>query len=157
MAYRRFDATTLPAHRERIRALTEGAQPRWGGLRAIGMVCHLRATFEASLGEIEVGRFTHPVLGLPVGLIVFYVVGRIPPGKPGTTPPIPALCPASGASFEEERERLVAVMERFVERASADPRALPSPRHGLHDDEPVGARARSTHDPPRTSVRTSLA
>ncbi len=85
------------------------------------MTCHLRATVEMSLGELEVKRLTPPIIGKPIGFLSIYVFTLWPKGKPGTKPPVPELFPAPEHPFEQERERLVSVYRRFAARAAADP------------------------------------
>jgi len=86
------------------------------------MVRHLRATVEMSLGELDVPGYLPPVIGKPIGFLVFHVLPRLPRGKKGSTPPIPALCPEAVHGFDEERRLHLAALDRFVARLAADPR-----------------------------------
>ena len=121
----------LPFHRDQILALEETTLARWGGMDAAAMVCHLRAVVEMSLGEIEVEQVIPPIVGKPIGLLFSYVITRWPKGKKGTKPPAPALCPAPTLPFTDERHRLLAALERFVDRHESDPRhEVPHPMMG---------------------------
>ncbi len=122
MAFRKLDEQSLPTHRARILALEESTPARWGGMNAAAMVCHLRAILELSLGETKVPLVVSPIIGKPIGLLFFYVFTRFPKGRKGSAPPIPALCPLPTLSFQEERQRLLAALERFVARQESDPR-----------------------------------
>lgn len=131
MGIRRLDEASLEFHRGRLTALAEDTPARWGGMDAAAMVCHLRAMVELSLGEIGAPRFLSPVVGKPLGFLFFHVFTRWPKGRKGSTPPVPALCPAPAGPFEEERARLLAAIDRFVARAAAEPRArFPHPVFG---------------------------
>ena len=116
MTLERLDAETLQQHRSRLLAIQETTPARWGGMDAARMICHLRAVFEMSLGEIEVPRLISPLIGKPLGLFVFYALPRLPRRRKGSSTPIPVLCPAPDLPFAEEVERLLAAMERFVTR-----------------------------------------
>lgn len=117
-----LDSTSFPAFERRVRALDAAAPPRWGRMDAPAMLRHLRAALEMSLGELEVPLLVPPWIGVPVGWIFTHVLTRWPRSLGGRNPPVPALHPTTGAPFEEELERLVATLRRFVERAAAAPR-----------------------------------
>jgi len=121
MSLRKLDHENLAYHRGRLLALEEDTRARWGGMDAMAMVCHLRASVEASLGEIEVPRLMPPLLGKPLGFLFFHVLPRWPKGKRGTKPTVPEMHPAPTFSFREERQRLLAAAEGFVARAASDP------------------------------------
>ena len=123
VAIRNLDTKNLPFHRERILVLEETTPARWGGMDAGAMVCHLRVMVELSLGEIEVAGKVSPIVGKPLGLLFFYVITRWPKGKKGSKPPVPALCPAPTLSFEQERQRLLEALDRFVSGQESDPGA----------------------------------
>jgi len=121
MPVRPLTESTLDYHRGRILALDESTPALWGGMTATSMLSHLRALTEASLGDLEVPQVIPPLVGRPVGLFIFYVLPVIPRGKPGSKPPIPALCPVPDGTFENERQSLLDVMERFVALRAAEP------------------------------------
>jgi len=123
MAIPKIDKKNLPFYRARILALDETTPARWGGMNAAAMVSHLRAMVELSLGEIEVPVVVPPIIGRTLGLLFFYFFTRWPRGRKGSKPPIPALCPVPSLGFEEERQRLLAALDRFVARQESDPRA----------------------------------
>jgi hypothetical protein len=132
MPVRTLDHENLAYHRGRLLALEEDTRARWGGMDAMSMVCHLRASVEASLGEIEVPRLMSPLLGKPLGFLFFHVLPRWPRGKKGAKPPIAEMHPAPTLSFREERQRLLAAADRFVARAESDPHErFPHPVAGM--------------------------
>ena len=157
MAFRKLDEQSLPTHRARILALEESTPARWGGMNAAAMVCHLRAILELSLGETKVPLVVSPIIGKPIGLLFFYVFTRFPKGRKGSAPPIPALCPLPPLSFQEERQRLLAALERFVARQESDPREkVPAPISWGGDSRPMGARSRSSLSASLSAVRSGV-
>lgn len=121
MTVRRLDLENLAYHRGRLLALEEDTQARWGSLDATAMICHLRASVEVSLGEIKVPRAMPLILGKPLGFLFFHVLPRWPKGRKGSKPPIPEMFPAPTLSFREERQKLLAVAERFAARVKTYP------------------------------------
>ena len=121
MSIRELDRDNLGYHLDRIRALRADTPARWGGMDAQRMLAHLRALTDASMGEPECEQFLSPLIGWPLGMIFFYVYPRPPRGKKGSKPPIPALVPKTGKSFEEEQALLLESMERFVAMRSESP------------------------------------
>ena len=122
MSIRPLNESTLDYHRGRVLSLDESTSAQWGGMDAHHMLRHLRALTEASLGNVEVPQVVPPIIGLPLGLLIFYVIPVIPRGKPGSKPPIPALCPEPTEPFEAERQSLLDAMERFVAHRTSEPR-----------------------------------
>jgi oxepin-CoA hydrolase/3-oxo-5,6-dehydrosuberyl-CoA semialdehyde dehydrogenase len=116
----RMNRERAQEHRRWIELLEESTPAQWGGMTAAEMLGHLRAVYEASLGEITVPQLVPSIIGKPFGFLAFYVLPRLPRGKKGSTPPIPALCPAV-ESFEAERAGLLAAMNRFLDRLENDP------------------------------------
>ena len=90
-------------------------------MTAAQMCAHVRALTELSLGELPSRAFMPTWIGRPMGLLFFYVIRRFPHGKKGSTPPMEELFPSNIASFDEERDRLLATMQRFTQQLSADP------------------------------------
>jgi oxepin-CoA hydrolase/3-oxo-5,6-dehydrosuberyl-CoA semialdehyde dehydrogenase len=123
MVGRTLDEAALPELERRLRGLRADTPGRWGGMDAPAMVCHLRATIEVSLGELQAPRLVPDWLGAPIGFLITTVFTRWPRGRKGARTPIPALCPTPRAPFDDERERLIRTMRRFVERLNADPQA----------------------------------
>ena len=123
MSPRSLDTRTLPELERRLRSIRADSPPRWGGLNAPEMLCHLRATLELSLGERQVPRLVPEWIGAPIGLLLLYVFTRWPHGRKGRHPAIPALFPHPCAGLDAERERLLATMRRFVAGLHAEPRA----------------------------------
>jgi hypothetical protein len=116
-----LDSVNLPYHRECLRAMAEETPPEWGGMTAAQMCAHVRALIEMSLGEVETRAFMPTAIGLPMGLLFFYVIRAFPHGKKGSTPPMEELFPSDLESFERERERLLEAMDRFTQQLGADP------------------------------------
>lgn len=104
------------------------------------MLRHLRATLELSLGELAAPLLVPRWIGTPVGWLFTTVVTRWPRGRGSRRPPIPALCPPAEAPLDEERERLLASMGRFVARLRAEPRARA--RHPIFGDLTLARWAR---------------
>lgn len=120
---RGLDPSTQPAFERRLLALRDGTPARWGVMDARAMVCHLRATLELSLGELEVPSLAPAWLGAPLGWLFTTLFTRWPRGLGGRTPPIAELCPSPDEPFEAERARLLAALARFVARLRAEPHA----------------------------------
>ena len=123
LSHRILDDTALPDVRRRLRTLSADTPARWGGLDCGGMVRHLRATVELSLGEMQAPRVVPTWIGRPVGWLSLYVFTRWPRGRKSSKPAVPVLFPGRSTTFDEDRERLLAALERFVEHAAAKPLA----------------------------------
>ncbi|HVS19812.1 MAG TPA: DUF1569 domain-containing protein [Planctomycetota bacterium] len=118
-----LDTTTLADFARRLHALREDTPPRWGRMDAPAMLRHLRAALAMSLGELDVPLLVPTWIGAPIGWLFTRVLTRWPRSLGGRNPPVLALHPPpSEASFDEERERVLAQLRRFVERLDADPR-----------------------------------
>ncbi len=139
-----LNRSTLPAFRDRVRAVTAGSERKWGQMDATRMMRHLGFTLEMSLGIARVPDMSKPILR-----DVFYVVffqwlttwpkGRIK-GPDFVTPP-------PKADFSVEQLETLRLMDRFVEeferepmRLSVNPGLGPIPLskwsrvHGVHMD-----------------------
>lgn len=112
-----FTAESHPVLASRVRAIRPDSVRQWGQLTPDEMLAHLNRTVEMSLGEIEVrdesNFFTRTVLRW----LIFHVLPW-PKGKVK----VPAVfLPKPKGTLEEERGRLLASMERFVEHLRTEP------------------------------------
>lgn len=127
----RLDTDSATDFERRLRGLRVDAPARWGRMDAGAMLRHLRATLELSLGEVAAQRLVPRWLGVPAGWVFTTFFARWPRGLGGRLTPIPALLPPEQATFDAERERVLALLRRFGERLAADPRArAPHPVFG---------------------------
>ena len=122
----RLEGSTLPGFQRRLRDLRGDTPARWGRMDAIAMLRHMRATLELAQGELDAPELVPRWVGAPLGWLFTTLVTRWPRGLGGRRPPIAALCPSDGAPFEEERERLLAALERFTAGLRAEPSARTS-------------------------------
>ena len=104
----------------RLQRLTPETKPKWGKLDAPRLLCHLRDTFEMSLGTVAVPSVNRKAFHhFPLKHLALYVLpfpkGVLTPGELQATLP---------ADFEADRRLVV----ELIERLAATPRAR-GPEH----------------------------
>ena len=117
MRHRTLTRDALPHVSERIQRLGPNTPPQWGTMNAAQACNHLTLSIQASIGEIDVQdqstlayRLVRPLL----------YSGLLPKPKGKVSAPTDFL-PAENSDFEQERDALLAVLDRFVERAEREP------------------------------------
>lgn len=118
MALAKLTRENLPLFAARIQQLTADTKPRWGSLSATRMLAHLRTLLEMSLEERQFTDRSTWFSRNVMRVLAFHVMPTWPKGKIKA----PAeFTPESKASFEDERSRFLAAMERFTDEAAAHP------------------------------------
>ena len=111
----------------RVRAITPATQRRWGKMTAHEMLCHLRDAYECGFGEKTASDATGLFQQTVMKWGALYFPAPWPKGVPtrpemeqgvGGTPPV---------RFEEDRNRLLAIIDRF----SRDAQALEGKQHPI--------------------------
>lgn len=115
------DEAARDAILQRLSRLTPAAKPKWGKFDASHMMCHLNDALAVSLGEMPTEplnkkAFQHfPLKHLALYVLPFPKGFPAPPGMLTTVP----------ASFDADRQRLVAFIARMAAAPSADGPAHP--------------------------------
>lgn len=109
---------TSVVYKQEISKITQTSKGEWGTLSAHGVLCHLRAAVQASLGEIEVPSNSSFIKRLPF-LRKFILLFPLP--KNIKAPEV--LSPAPSGTFEQDRELLFQTLDRFAARGDAEPNA----------------------------------
>jgi hypothetical protein len=111
---------TLRQYKQRFDALTMSSQRKWGTLMPDGMLVHLRGVAELSLEERTAPDISNFFMRSIGRWLVFYVL----PWPKGKIKVPPEWTPAPEGTLDEERARLFATMERFVERSAQEPNRI---------------------------------
>ena len=107
----------------RVRSLSVSSTRKWGSMDVAGMMQHLRMSAGMALGEHSVPSANKRAFQMfPLKHLILYVF-PFPKGAPTA----PALKPVDAASFEEEREALLELLERI----GTGPREGAGPAHPL--------------------------
>jgi hypothetical protein len=107
------DAAVREDIKRRIRALTPTAQRRWGRMTPDQMLWHCSQPIDAALGNIPFGE-GGPKLPLPRSWIAWLILkGPWPKGK---TPTMPSFEARATHDFEEQRQRLLGLIDTFTAR-----------------------------------------
>jgi hypothetical protein len=121
MALPLLTTENLEYFQEKLNALSADTPRQWGELEATRMVHHLRFVAELSLGEAksdEIRDISWPVARTLMRWAFFHVITTWPKGKLKA----PAyFTPESDDSFEDERQALLALLERFVDELETTP------------------------------------
>ncbi len=136
-------AETFPIFSNRIRAIRPDSVRQWGRLRPDEMLAHLNRAVEMSLGEVEVKDESNFLTRTVLRWLIFHVL----PWPKGKVKAPAVFLPKPEGTLEEERERLLASMVRFIEnleqspeRRTVNPFLGPTPLiywtriHGKHTD-----------------------
>ncbi len=111
------DGRCLAEIEQRVAALTEADQARWGVMSVGEMVRHVERAFRVAVGEDSVERVPSP---LPRALVK-WVALRMPGKWPKNLPTVPELRQGTEqmrvGAFEPERAALLEVMRRFANGA----------------------------------------
>jgi hypothetical protein len=101
---------------QRLRRLTPETRPQWGSLDAPRLLCHLKDTFEMSLGDIAVPSANIKAFHrFPLKHMFLYVA----PFPKGAKAPGELLSTAPG-DFESDRQRAVGLIERLAATPRGD-------------------------------------
>jgi hypothetical protein len=107
------DPSTRDSLRARLRALTPGAQRRWGRMSVDQMLWHVNAGFESALGRLPAERSS--VISLPGSLLKFFVFNV--PWPRGRTPTSPTFLATGAYDFAAERARTLALIDETAGRS----------------------------------------
>src|SRR5262245_32418502 len=107
----------------RVRSLSASSAARWGRMSVTGMLQHLRLSAQMTVGELPVALKSKRVFQVfPLKHLILYVL-PFPKGAPTA----PELHPDTGASFEDERAAVLALLDRI----GTGPREGAGPAHPL--------------------------
>ena len=107
----------------RMRSLSASSTARWGRMSVTGMLEHLRLSARMAVGELTVASANKRAFQVfPLKHLILYVF-PFPRGAPTAS----ELYPGEAASFEEEREEVLALLDRI----GTGPREGAGPAHPL--------------------------
>ena len=93
----------------RVSSLSASSTARWGQMNVTGMLHHLRLAAQMAVGDLEVPSANKRAFQLfPLKQLILYVL-PFPKGAPTA----PELRADAGASFEEERAAVLALLDRI--------------------------------------------
>lgn len=101
----------------RIAALRPDSARRWGKMSCHQMVVHLRDAFLCPMGEKAVSSAKPPIPRSIMKWGALYFPMKWPQGVPTRPEMEQGVGGAAPVDFSEDRERLVATMERFVKKS----------------------------------------
>lgn len=114
---KQLDTVTAADFANRLRKVLPNSTPRWGSLSPEALMPHLRCMIEISLEEQ-----TQPDFSVPFSkTFLFRWAILYLPWPKGTRAP-ETLFPPAGDAFDEEREKLIAAMNRFADACTRAPR-----------------------------------
>lgn len=108
---------TAEQYRGRVQSLTADAERKWGTMKPVDMLAHLRRAGEISLGEFETKDKSIPIVRNIMGFVVF----RIIPWPKGRVKTDPDFLPTDTAEFAEEQEKVLSLIGKFTEALAKDP------------------------------------
>jgi hypothetical protein len=117
-----FEAASVIEIKERVANLTPESRRQWGTMNAAQAVAHLTAGMELALGDRKPPRM---LIGRLIGGIIKpKVLGDDAPMR-RNSPTVSGLVVLDERDLEKERERLLAVIDRFAEAGPAGCTAYP--------------------------------
>ena len=114
----RLNQEHLDYYLERANALQPGTPRQWGRMDAHRMLVHLNFVLELSLGEHEVKAMVPRILRPVFRKVLFVWFINWPKGKIKAPD---MFTPAPESTFEEEREKHIALLKRFAAEEQAQP------------------------------------
>ena len=97
--------------KERVHRLRPDSPRQWGKMSAPQAVAHLAKGMQLALGEFRPPRV---MIGRVIGRVIKpLALGNDEPMRKNS-PTVPGMIPADDPDFESERERLCALIDRFV-------------------------------------------
>ncbi len=108
---------TLESYIGRVKAIAEVPRGKWGTMSAAQMFNHMNLSIGGSLGEVPIEDKSNFALKL-MRPIIFSGLVPFPKGRAQTAPEFVA---KDECDFAEEQEKLVSMLERFVEMCEQDP------------------------------------
>lgn len=118
MALAKLTADNLRLFTSRIEKLTADTRPKWGGLTSTRLLIHFRLLLEMSLEETVFEDRSTWFSRNVTRVLAFHVMPSWPKGKIKVPA---AFTPESQSTFEEERAKCLAALERFAMAAAAEP------------------------------------
>lgn len=114
----------------RLGQLSRNDKPRWGRMDPGRMLAHLRDAGRMTLGELSI---TAPLPFRPPRFLAALMIRHLP--WPRSAKTAPELLPHAAASFEQDRQDVLEVLGRIVERHERGQALPPHPVFGdLGDD-----------------------
>jgi hypothetical protein len=104
------DATQRARLADRVRALTVDATPRWGRMNAAQMLAHCADALRNATGELPIASVPVPLAR--TRLVQWLMIDVIP--FPKGAPTARELRSRAPASIAQERDALLALLERFA-------------------------------------------
>jgi uncharacterized protein DUF1569 len=108
------DAANIPELMGRLGALTPASTRQWGSMTVNEMLCHLSDSFLVVLGERPATSAETLLSRTLVKWIALHTQLPWPKGVPTMPEVNPKLNGTKPAEFERDRERVVALLRRFV-------------------------------------------
>jgi hypothetical protein len=110
-----FNATDNAELIVRINRLTAGRKPEWGRMNVAQMLAHSQAPLKVAFGESKVKR---SFVGMLFGRIAKKKLSRDEPWQHGM-PTDKSFIMLDKHDFEEEKKKLIALVERFAQSGPA--------------------------------------
>jgi hypothetical protein len=125
MPVKDLNADSAPQFVARINAIRADTQREWGTMTPAEMCKHMTLSIEGGLGNVAFKDRSNPLIRLALP-IVFSGLIPMPKGRAKTAPEYVA---TDADAFDEERDRLLDAISRFLEWCEENPDA--SARHPL--------------------------
>lgn len=116
MSFVYLTKATLGIFARRVSRLSGASARQWGSMTIGDMLEHLIQTLRVSLGEIHVEDQSTPLTRSVAGYVIF----RWVPWPKGRLKTFKSMLPAPQGGVEEQKMRLQAAVERFVEALECD-------------------------------------
>lgn len=117
MGFAHLTRPNLEIFRRRVAAVEAHSVRHWGTLEPAQMLAHLRGAVEISLGDVAVKDGSN-IFGRTIGCALVF---RVLPWPKGKIKAPEVFFPQADADIAVERQRLEAVVERFVTDAEREP------------------------------------
>jgi hypothetical protein len=111
-------AETSARFRERLGGIDSDTPRQWGSLSPAGLMAHLTVIFEFSLGESEGQDIGNALTRMR--LMRWFIIHAMPWPRAKIKAP-PAFTPEPEGTFEQERDRCLAALDRFVKARGENP------------------------------------
>ena len=116
-----LNVETLPAFKERIEKLSPGSERQFGTMNVTAMMRHMRNVLDTALGETSYPKQLPEFIGITAFFLSTQIFTNWPKGKikvPGFWTPEPE------EDFQEERDKWLASLEKFVEKVENEPQLV---------------------------------
>lgn len=119
MPFRSFTRANYEYYLNRLGNLSSDSQARWGTMTPTAMLSHLVFTFEMGSGKQSVEDQSTLLTRTVVRFVACDLLKRFPRGRVQVDP---KMTPEPKGPFEEERKRVIAAMNEFLDAIDKEPK-----------------------------------